>query len=182
MLKFRPDGSVDWLSNFARLGRSRGYWLALLLFSLVSEGGALYYQYVLEYEPCVLCIQVRIWLTCAAVIAVLMWFLCRQRMLSLLGHTLVTITMLGLAERSYMLLGTERGWVMGNCNFDLGLPAWLALEQWLPTVFKVQASCGYTPVLLFGITTAEALMVISVLLLLLSASLTVAVALRKPGI
>ncbi len=179
MLRFRPDGSIDWLRNLARLGRSPVYWLALLLFCLVSEGGALYYQYVLEFEPCVLCIQVRIWLAAAVLIAVPMLFLCRWRLIPLLGHILVTIIMAGLVERSYMLLGTERGWVMGNCNFDLGLPAWLALEQWWPTVFEVQASCGYTPVLLFGITTAEALMGISVAMLIFSMLLMVAVALRK---
>ena len=181
MIRFRPDGSVDWLHNLAKLGRSRGYWLTWLLFTLISEGGALYYQYVLEYEPCVLCIQVRIWLAGAILIALLMVLVCRQRLLSILGQLLFTLVMVGLVERSYLLLGTERGWVMGDCNFDLGLPSWLALEQWWPTVFKVQASCGYTPVLLFGMTTAEALMVISVLMLLLSAALTVAVTLRKPG-
>ncbi len=174
MFRFHPDGSIDWLHNMARLGHCRSYWLVLLLFYLTSEGGALYYQYVLEYEPCVLCIQVRIWMAAAALLALLMLLVCRQRILPVLGHALVALTMAGLAERSYLLLGTERGWVMGDCNFDLGLPAWLALEQWWPTVFEVQASCGYTPVLLFGITTAEALMVISVLLLLLSIAMTVA--------
>jgi len=169
------DNSVDWLHNLARLGRNRGYWLILLLFCLVSEVGALYYQYVLEYEPCVLCIQVRIWLACIILIALLMLWVCRQRILPVLGHALVTLCLVGLVERSYLLLGTERGWVMGNCDFELGLPAWLAIEQWWPAVFKVQTSCGYTPVLLFGITTAEALLVISVVLLLFSAGVTYAV-------
>ena len=60
------------------------------------------------------------------------------------------------------------GFVFSDCGFDLGLPAWLAIEEWLPWLFRVEASCGYTPELIFGITMAEALMVLSVLLLLVS--------------
>jgi disulfide bond formation protein DsbB len=56
---------------------------------------------------------------------------------------------------------------------DLGMPPWFALDQWLPSVFEVQTSCGYTPLILFQISMAEALLVISVVLLIMSATLFV---------
>ena len=52
--------------------------------------------------------------------------------------------------------------------------AWFALDQWFPWIFEVRTSCGYTPFVLFQITLAEVLMVITVLLALLSAALFVA--------
>ena len=68
----------------------------------------------------------------------------------------------------------ERGWVFGDCTMELGMPAWLALDKWAPTIFEVQTSCGYTPLILFNITMAETLLVISLLLLIISAALFVA--------
>ena len=72
----------------------------------------------------------------------------------------------GLLERSYQLFGVERGFIMGSCTMESGLPAWFALDEWLPVVFQVHEPCGYTPELFFGITMAEALIVVSLLLLL----------------
>ena len=83
-------------------------------------------------------------------------------------HISVVLVALGLTERSYQLLGTERGFVFGDCGFELGLPAWFAIDQWLPSVYYVQTSCGYTPEIIFGITMAESLMLFSVALLLVS--------------
>jgi disulfide bond formation protein DsbB len=56
---------------------------------------------------------------------------------------------------------------------ELGMPAWFALDKWLPQIFEVQTSCGYSPLILFDITMAEALLVISILLLIISATLFV---------
>lgn len=47
---------------------------------------------------------------------------------------------------------------MGSCSFDLGLPSWLALDKWMPLIFKVQTTCGYTPELAFGVSMAEVLL------------------------
>ena len=82
--------------------------------------------------------------------------------------------MLGwLVERSWQVLAVERAWVFGDCDMDLDMPAWFALDKWLPSVFEVQTSCGYTPFVLFEITMAEALLVISIVLLIISSILFV---------
>ena len=89
------------------------------------------------------------------------------------------LTAVGLLERSYQLLSIERGWAFGSCDFDLGLPQWLAVEEWFPSIFKVWESCGYTPELLFGITMAEALLILSSILLVLSTSMIAATFMTK---
>ena len=79
--------------------------------------------------------------------------------------------MIGLVERSWKLLGVERGWIFGDCTMDAGLPPWFALDSWFPALFEVQTSCGYTPIIFLNISMAEILIVTSALLLVLNLAL-----------
>ncbi|BCO32204.1 hypothetical protein TspCOW1_23070 [Thiohalobacter sp. COW1] len=163
------------LERLNRIGTSAFYWLALLVLVLLLEGVALFYQYRLDYWPCVLCIHVRIWLAALGLLALLMLALRRLRGGALLGHLTTAGIGLGLLERAWLLLGTERGFIEdAGCGMDLGLPAWLALDDWLPWLFEVQTSCGYTPELPLGITMAEALLAFSAALTLLGLGLALA--------
>jgi disulfide bond formation protein DsbB len=92
----------------------------------------------------------------------------KNRFFLMIFQLLMTVLSAGLFERAYQTLGIERGFVFGDCNMESGLPAWFALDKWIPTVFEVKAACGYTPEILFGITMAEVLIVLSVFLLLIS--------------
>ena len=166
------------LQMITGVGTSRWYWLALLLLALSMEGVALLYQYVWDYAPCVLCIHVRIWLLGVMTVSLLALLLPQGRFVNPVMHGLIALLMGGLLERSYQLLGVERGWSFGSCNMDAGLPDWFALDRWFPAVFEVKEACGYTPELLFGITMAEALLAFSGAMVVLTATLMVATLLR----
>ena len=161
------------LKSVTRIGASVWYWLGLIALGVAMLAVALIYQYQLDYWPCVLCIHTRIWVMAATLVAIIVLFVRKSWLLLTLGHLFFTVTMVGLLERSWMLLGVERGFLEGSCDFNLGLPNWLALDQWFPSVFKVWESCGYTPELLFGVTMAEGLLVLSAVLVLLGGALTV---------
>ncbi len=158
------------LNFISQISRNRYYWLGMLILCLGLEATALFYQYRLDYRPCVVCIHVRLWLIPIIFISLLGWLMQTWKV-SVLLHILVALIMGALIERSYVLLSTERGWAFGSCDFDLGLPAWFTIEEWFPVMFKVWEPCGYTPELLFGITMAEALMAMSVMLTVTSAAL-----------
>ena len=160
-------------SLLINLSRQRRYWALLILVGIALEAGALYYQYVLDEWPCVLCIQVRMLVIAFVLIAILAIF-CTGSMPGMrLFHGLNTLIMGCLVERSWQVLAVERGWVFGDCAMNLGMPSWFALDKWFPAVFEVQTACGYSPLLLFEITMAEALLVISIVLLIISATLFV---------
>ena len=162
------------MTKLAMIGRSSWYWLALVLIGLSLEGVALYYQHVLDELPCVLCIHVRLLVLALIVVALAALLLRLFRWPNVLMHLFTLLVAAGLLERSYQLLGTERGFTFGDCGFDLGLPDWLAVDAWFPAVFQVQTSCGYTPELLFGITMAEALIVTSVIFVVVSLVMSLA--------
>jgi disulfide bond formation protein DsbB len=150
------------------LSLSRWYWLVLTIGSLSLISIALYFQYFREELPCTMCIQVRLWFTLLIIVSFIGLLLRKSRVINALAQLLVVAIAAGLVERSYQLLGTERGFVFASCGVDLGLPAWFAIEAWLPWLYRVETSCGYTPEVIFGITMAEALMVLSVFLLVVS--------------
>jgi len=162
------------------ISHSRWYWVLAFISGISLLGGALIYQHVLGERPCLLCIQIRLWLSLLILVSFAGLFVLNNRVINSVAHMLMALVAVGLTERSYQLLGTERGFVFGDCGFDLGLPAWLALEEWLPSVYYVHTSCGYTPEIVFGITIAEFLMVFSAGLLLLSAGVALC-SFFKPG-
>ncbi len=156
------------LNRLSSLSRGQLYWIALLLGGLALQATALFYQYVLDEWPCVICIHIRIWIAGFILVAVLALFVRKRLPVLRLLHGLNVIMMLGFAERSYQVLAVERGWVFGGCNLELGMPAWFALDQWMPWLFEVKTSCGYTPLIVGNISMAEILMALSALLCLIS--------------
>ena len=156
------------------LSTQRRYWAALILIGAALEGGALYYQYVLDEWPCVLCIHVRIWVVAFMLLAMVAIFCTNSIVAMRIAHFLNVGIIIGLLERSWRVLAVERGWIFGDCDMDLGMPAWFALDKWFPSLFEVQTSCGYTPLILFDITMAESLLVISALMLIMSAAVFIA--------
>ena len=158
---------------------SRWYWGIALASGITLLSVALFFQHVLGDRPCLLCIQVRIWVTLFVVASFAGLLIRQNRMMNAIAHLSIVLIALGLTDRSYQLLGTERGFIFGDCGFDLGLPTWFLIDQWLPSVFYVETACGYTPELILGITMAEALMVFSVSLLLLSIAVSVASFLKR---
>jgi len=167
------------ISLLTRIAHSRWYWISLLVIGVMMLVVALGYQYILKEPPCVLCIHVRLWVSLLIIFSVLGFYVRKSSRLNSMVHLFMVLIAAGLTDRSYQLLGTERGFVYGDCVFDLGFPAWLAIDQWLPALYGVETSCGYTPLLLFGITMAEALMVMSVLFLVISLAVLMASFLKK---
>lgn len=169
----------QFLMNITFIDGSRSvFWAGLLLFGLALTATALLYQHVLDYPPCIVCIHVRIIVIALMLLALAALSFPEGRYSVLIYEILLLVAALVMLERSWQLLGTERGFIVGSCEFSLGLPEWLALESWLPALFEVQTSCGYTPELILGITMAEALLLISAALALAGAAGT-CLALRR---
>ena len=156
------------IKKIQQLSHQKLYWGLVFVVGIGLEAVALFYQYVLDEWPCVLCIHVRIWVMGFTLVALIALLVDSNRWLMRGLHLLNSVMMLGFAERSWQTLAVERGWVFGDCAMESGLPPWFALDKWLPSIFEVQTACGYTPVIMFNITIAEMLLAISSMLLLLS--------------
>ena len=165
---------MNFINQLKNLALSKSYWLFYIFAGLALLAAALYFQYVLDQRPCVVCIQVRMWIALFIIVCFAGLLLRNNKVLNAITHMCIILIAAALIERSYLLLGTERGYIFSDCGFDPGLPTWLALESWFPWLFRVETSCGYTPEIIFGITMAESLMALSILLLISSLSVFLA--------
>ena len=170
---------VQVFKQLKTLSHSRKYWGFLFVTGIALLAVALFYQHALDYRPCLLCIQVRLWVSLFVIVSFIGFLIANSRVMNFIAHLSVVLIALALVDRSYQLLGTERGFVFGDCGFNLGLPAWFAIDEWLPSVYYVESACGYTPEIIFGITMAEALMLFSVVLLLASVCVFLASFLKR---
>lgn len=143
---------------FVALPRATAFWIATATLCLLAEATALYYQYQLDYYPCVLCIHVRMLLAALLLIAIIALLLPKIRYAAFIVASAIWLWMLKI---SYSLLATENGWSIGECSMESGLPTWLALEKWLPWLFKIYEPCGYTPYLFMQFSMAQALLGLS---------------------
>lgn len=127
---------------------------------------ALYYQYAMAWEPCVLCIHIRIYMLGLMVLSLLMVFLARFKFIRLFAYFGQSALAIPLFLSCRELYRIEVGLELAGCMFNAGLPSWFDLEAWLPAVFEVRSACGDSPELLFNITMAEALYIGSAIAML----------------
>lgn len=161
------------INRLKQLSQSKSYWLMYIIVGISLLAIALYFQHSLEELPCVACIQIRLLISLLLIVSIVGLISSHNKIISRLSHLSVVLIAISFVERCYLLLGTEKGFVFADCGFSLGLPAWFAIEDWLPWLYRIETSCGYTPEIIFGVTMAEALMLLSSSLLLLSLSVFV---------
>lgn len=141
-------------------------WTLILALGIAMEAVALFFQYQLDYGPCVLCVHIRAWVFAIILVALVGLFSKSCQIAQRFSSVLFLSTAIGLLERAYVTFGVERGFIDGACTLDSGFPDWLPLDRWSATIFKPWEACGYTPELLFGITMAEGLVALAVLLVI----------------
>lgn len=153
------------------LGENRKFWLAGIIYLTAMEAIALYYQYGPgEWYPCALCVQVRAWVLGALFFAILGFVLVKNFWLRWMSLNLTIVMMAGALYTSYYAFGVEQGTVISTCSMGAGFPELLPLDKWLPFIFEAQGMCGQSPLMPFGLSMVEALLItISIPLLLLIA-------------
>ena len=154
--------------QFTKFAQGPWYWLMFILAGTGLLAVALFYQYRLEEQPCVLCIHVRLWVALLVIVSVAGLLSHKIRLVNSLCQLALVLISAALLERAYQILGGERGFIEGECGFDTGLPVWFDVQNWVPWLFRIETTCGYTPVIMFGITMSESLLFISAMFLLIT--------------
>jgi disulfide bond formation protein DsbB len=150
------------LEFFGGLSRRWQAWAAVIGVSAGLLGGALYFQEVERDYPCELCIYTRVWIVAIALVAVAGLALRKTVWPLRLIVAAELLLSVGLATAVWDLLGLEYGFgAPGACGRYPDFWPWAPLDQWLPVLFEVQGPCMATPTVLFGLSMADGLAVIT---------------------
>ena len=162
------------MEKLTALLESNAYWATMLLGGTFLMAVALYYQHAMGEDPCQACVQIRVWIVGGMFVSFVMLLLPSALVSNLLGQLVFLGAGVGLAERSWFLYQIENGRGDGSCGFMLGAPEWFPIDRWLPGIFEVRNLCSFTPDILFGISMAEALLIVSAIVLSLTTAALVA--------
>jgi disulfide bond formation protein DsbB len=117
------------------------FFLSGLLFG-GSVVGALLTQHFLDWQPCVMCVEIRAWLILASVL-LLVASAIPLAVLSRAFGVAGLLASLGASYKGGQLFALEVKWVDSfSCSPFARFPSWMPLQEWFPYLFQPQAICG----------------------------------------
>ncbi len=140
-------------------------WLVLALSALGLELSALYFQYFLELDPCVLCVYERtavMGILLAGIVGAIAPRLAVLRWTGLLLWGASAVWGLFTALKH---VGIQIGELDLTCSYMADFPSWAPLDQWWPAVFMPTGFCGDIQWVFLGLSMPQWMVVIMILYL-----------------
>ena len=131
------------LTLLKQFSEKRSAWFLLALSSLALESTALYFQYGMGLQPCVLCVYERlaiIGLFIAGIIGLLAPKSFIVRLIALILGLFSSIKGLLVSLRHLDLQMNPAPWK--QCEFIPNFPETLPFHQWFPAIFNPTGSCN----------------------------------------
>jgi len=147
------------MKAFYNFGSSRFFWVLGVIFLLLMELTALYFQYALDLDPCALCVQIRAWIMGALIISICTSFVCKRFIWRFIGLTLTTAFLIGGLYTSWYSWRVEKGEIISSCSAGAGFPNFMPLDEWIPLLFAAPGICGQSPEVWFGLSMNEGLLI-----------------------
>lgn len=119
---------------------SRLPWLTVFCSALALEMTALYFQYGMKLDPCVLCIYQRTAVAGIAIAGLIGALAPRTLPLRLFAYLCLGAAAASGVQLALEHIAVQAGETM-NCAFFADFPAWLKLDEWFPAFFRPTGSC-----------------------------------------
>ena len=169
------------LALLKQFSEKRSAWFLLAFSSLALESTALYFQYGMGLQPCVLCVYERlamIGLFTAGMIGALAPRSFIVRLIALALGLFSCIKGLLISLRHLDLQMNPAPWK--QCEFVPNFPETLPFHQWFPAIFNPTGTCDNSQWSLFGLTMVQWLVFIfAVYVIILALLLIVQVVKRR---
>ena len=119
-------------------------WLFLAISALGLEACALFFQYVMNLAPCIMCVYQRVAIF-AIVLAGLIGFIgCKLLITRIIAYILwATGAIWGLLIAvEHVEIQANSGSLFFSCDFIPNFPEWAPLHEWIPALFEATGDCG----------------------------------------
>jgi len=150
---------VNYLS---KITTSQKPWLLLAISALGLELSALFFQYVLDLAPCIMCVYQRL-----AILAII-----TAGAIGTLGHQnifarAIAYVMWGTGAIWGLIIALEHvemqensGSLFFSCEFIPNFPTWAPLHEWIPFLFEATGDCGEISWQFFGFSMPQWMIVV----------------------
>lgn len=131
------------LNLFSAWAESKSAWLSLFMSSALLIVTALYFQHIMDLQPCIKCIYQRtaVFGILVSSLMPLIWQHSLTRLLGFIGWGVASIWGFLIAhEHVDMLFAANPFFVV--CDIIPNFPAFMPLHEWLPAVFGATGDCS----------------------------------------
>jgi len=150
---------VKFLSDLALNNKS---WLILGISALVLELCALFFQYMMDLAPCIMCVYQR-----AAIAAIFLSGLVGSIGCKFIITRIIAFALWGVGAIWGLLIAIEHVEIQANsgslffsCEFIPNFPSWAPLHQWIPFLFDATGDCGDINWQFFGFSMPQMMIVV----------------------
>ncbi|SEL85447.1 Thiol:disulfide interchange protein DsbB [Colwellia chukchiensis] len=132
---------MNFLSQLALKPRA---WQLLAVSALSFELMALYFQYGMGLEPCIMCVYQRTAIWGIFLAGVVGAFTCQWPIMRLIAYGLWGTGAIwgGLIALEHVDMQASTMSFLFSCEFTPNFPSWAPLHQWLPALFEATGDCG----------------------------------------
>ena len=170
---------MNFISNLATKQQA---WGLLAVSALGLELSALYFQYMMDLAPCIMCIYQRVAIWAIFFAGLITYFAPQQLVLRLVGYGLW-----GTGAIWGLLIALEHVEMQGaslslffTCDVVPNFPTWAPLHEWLPALFEASGDCGEISWQFLGYSMPQWMVVVySIYTALFAAVLTSRIAIAK---
>lgn len=132
------------LSTIGNWPAQRWPWLLLGISALALELVALYFQYGMGLEPCVMCIYQRVAVAGLA-IAGFVGAIAPQntlvRLVAFIAWFTAAIWGLFIAYEHMLMQNPDNFMLAMSCDAFPNFPSWMAIHEWFPAIFEARGTC-----------------------------------------
>ena len=132
------------MNYLSHLTTRQSPWLLLAISALGLELSALYFQYILGLEPCIMCVYQRLAIVSifvAGVIGTVGYKYIIARGIAYIFWGIGAIWGLIIAIE-HVEMQENSGSLFFSCEFIPNFPNWAPLHQWIPFLFEATGDCG----------------------------------------
>ena len=135
---------MNFISSISTWPASRWPWLILAISAAALETVALYFQYGMHLEPCVMCVYQRAAMFGLIIAGLLPVINPSNWLLRLVGFSAWLVSAIWgfkIALEHAQMQNPDNFLLAMSCDVFPNFPSWMAIHQWFPALFKATGTC-----------------------------------------
>jgi len=150
------------MPTFDKLIKNPYAWLLLAISALSLEMVALYFQYIMDLKPCIMCVYQRVAILGIALAGIIGYLGCQYTLARLFAYILWGVGAVWglLIAIEHVEIQASSGSLFFSCEFIPNFPSWAPLHEWIPFLFEATGDCGEISWEFFGYSMPQWMVVV----------------------